>query len=975
VTFNGSPVPAASFLPFGACAGGRMQSQTATVAVTLPNGTIGGGPTSLNRGQQGTYSGSGTGDGLAWTFDGGAAQGTGSPIQRTFAAGGNFVVRLRATKTQGLAASGLNGGGLVGAQRSFLAADATPDTRQLAVTMPADVDFTNFESGHTHPLALKSDGSQLYAVNTPENRLGIFDVDGAGNLAFVDDVPVGFDPVSVATRPGTNEAWVVNHLSDTVTIVDTANRRVLGTIVVGDEPTDVAFASGRAFVTLAGNQDRLKVYNAATRALVTTLDLFGDDPRALAVNAAGTEVYVVVLESGNRTTTLFHSLVTAGGGPPAPSPARNPALGPAPDVGLIVKFNGTTWRDETGTSGTNWSPFVNFTLPDNDVFVIDADAPTPSLIRTVSGVGTILFDVAFNPATQRLWVTNTDARNLVRFESNLRGHLVDTRISVVDPSAGTVVGSTNLNPHINFAVTPGPAGEIAQSLAHPGQGVFNAAGSQYWVAAFGSRKVGVLNAAGTVTARIDVGGGPSGLALNESDNRLYAMNRFDNTISTVDTVANTQVAVTGVAGAGAFDPSPNIVKVGRKFLYDGASSSGHGDAACATCHIFGNFDNIAWDLGAPEGNFTPYSSTPWVQFGPLLGPSTSGFDPMKGPMTTQTLRGLKNTSPFHWRGDRQNFQHFNGAFINLMGRDAQISTADMDAFTAFIETVQFPPNPYRNLNDTMPASILVPQQTGGGVMVAANPNTGATDFSGAPQPLDAGFFQCAQCHALPTGTNRLLFNGNAEGESQDFKIPHLRNMYEKIGFDVIRPGLQSGNANNIALPVQRRGFGFLHDGSVSMTEFQAAPVFVSSDQQERNEFAFMLAFPSGNVPAVGWQITVDASNKASGSITTAITQLIAQAETTRADMVVKGTIGGVAKGWMYDTVTDLLVPDAVTETAIGESALRASVAGNDILVYTGVPNGAATRLGIDRDRDTWLDRTETAFGYDPANPNSNPWQD
>ena len=27
---------------------------------------------------------------------------------------------------------------------------------------------------------------------------------------------------------------------------------------------------------------------------------------------------------------------------------------------------------------------------------------------------------------------------------------------------------------------------------------------------------------------------------------------------------------------------------------------------------------------------------------------------MKGPMTTQTLRGLANSGPMHWRGDRSN---------------------------------------------------------------------------------------------------------------------------------------------------------------------------------------------------------------------------------------------------------------------------------------------------------------------------------
>ena len=283
----------------------------------------------------------------------------------------------------------------------------------------------------------------------------------------------------------------------------------------------------------------------------------------------------------------------------------------------------------------------------------------------------MLFDVAVNPATGELWVPNTEARNLVRFEPNLRGHLVQTRVTRVNAGTGAVAGVADLNPHINYGTTPGPAGEVAASLAQPGDGAFAANGATYYVAAFGSGKVGVLNAAGAVTARIAVGGGPSGVALAESAGRLFVLNRFDNTISTVDTASNTQIATIGVAGAAKFDPSPDVIKAGRKFLYDAALTSGHGDVACATCHVFGNLDGLAWDLGDPQGEFVDFDQTPWVTFAPL-GPSTNGFDPMKGPMTTQTLRGLAGLEPFHWRGDRQNFQHFNAAFADLLGRSGPL---------------------------------------------------------------------------------------------------------------------------------------------------------------------------------------------------------------------------------------------------------------------------------------------------------------
>ena len=48
------------------------------------------------------------------------------------------------------------------------------------------------------------------------------------------------------------------------------------------------------------------------------------------------------------------------------------------------------------------------------------------------------------------------------------------------------------------------------------------------------------------------------------------------------------------------NPEPASVVTGRRFLYDARSPSSHGDSACASCHIFGDFDSLAWDLGNPD---------------------------------------------------------------------------------------------------------------------------------------------------------------------------------------------------------------------------------------------------------------------------------------------------------------------------------------------------------------------------------------
>src|SRR5262249_23133686 len=139
-------------------------------------------------------------------------------------------------------------------------------------------------------------------------------------------------------------------------------------------------------------------------------------------------------------------------------------------------------------------------------------------------------------------------------------------------------------------------------------------------------------------------------------------------------------------------------------------------------------------------------------------------------------------------------------------------------------------------------------------------------------------------------------------------------------------------------------------------------------------FAFLMAFNSGTRPAVGAQVTVTAANKASAGVTTPISQIIAQTVANNCDLIVKGTVGGVSKGWVYDGPSASLLPDTTTEAPVAEATLRNGVAGTDVLVYTGVPKGAGKRLGVDRDRDGFLDRDEVAGGTDPANPNSNPWQ-
>ena len=104
----------------------------------------------------------------------------------------------------------------------------------IARAQSAQSSFVEFEGGQVRPLALSPDGTHLFAVNTPDNRLEIFDVATDGSLLArtaatyaTHTVPVGLEPVAVAARTNT-EVWVVNHLSDSVSMpVEVMTRAVL----------------------------------------------------------------------------------------------------------------------------------------------------------------------------------------------------------------------------------------------------------------------------------------------------------------------------------------------------------------------------------------------------------------------------------------------------------------------------------------------------------------------------------------------------------------------------------------------------------------------------------------------------------------------------------------------------------------------------------------------------------------------------
>jgi len=913
----------------------------------------------------------------------------------------------------------------------------------LAAGASAQTDFIAFESGHVRPVALSPDGSQLFAVNTPDNTLEIFDVQ-AGGLVWSAAVPVGLEPVAVAPRTN-DEVWVVNHLSDSVSIVDLSGMVpvVARTLLVGDEPRDIVFAAGRAFISTAhrgqhrshasiasvwsGSNpadprfttpgiDRADVWvfdpAALTGAIggtpIEVLTFFADTPRALATD--GTTVYVAAFHSGNQTTVVTETFVPDGfdsagpsGGAPGgvPGPDDNAFGDAAPETGLIVKWDGTDWVD---TLGRSWNGVVPWRLPDHDVFAFDATTLASGAV--FDSVGTILFNMAVNPSSGKVYVTNTHSPNEVRFEgpgnhggTTVQGRLSESRITILDP-AGPSQDVQHLNQHIDYSQLHTDSGanhalinaQIPHSLATPMLPAIHSSGSPIYVPAFGSQQIGVFTqaeledpafetnfdpAVESVDYLQTTGGGPSGVALDEANDRLYVLTRFNNSVEVIDLSSSTTSAVHTL-----HNPEPEKVVDGRPFLYSALDTSGNGEASCSSCHIFGDMDSLSWNLGDPDEHI---SSNTQPTATPLLAPATS-FHPMKGPMTTQTLRGMSTHGSMHWRGDRVDgffgtdpcnepgyaatnstnapcdedlaFRNFIVAFEGLVGMEGTITNAEMQQFADFILEVQMPPNPVRQLDNSLTAT----EADGRNVWFSCAPGTAEC---GTLNPLATDTVEdCDGCHNLDP-LNGFFGSGGEqtfEGQPQNLKVPHNRNMVHKVGM--------FGVAGD-----QVRGTGFLHDGSVdTMNNFLSASVFSLSGAERDQLEAFMLAFPTDLAPIVGQQVTIGPGNFGDADVNDRIDLIDGRAGTSfeskilggvsrECDVVVKTAQSGVEKGWVR-LLSGLYQPDdggaAITEASL--RALSDPLGAALTLTYTAVPTGSGTRIGIDRDRDTLPNGVETNTG-------------
>jgi hypothetical protein len=645
--------------------------------------------------------------------------------------------------------------------------------------------YMNVESPQVRPLALATVGSQrvLLVCNTPDNSVEVWST--ASTPVFLHRLPVGLEPVSLTVSG--DRFWTANFLGDSVSagqlVVASGNlvrAKLLKTVSVGDEPMDVAFhatsgtPAGTIFVTLQ-TSSRLAWRRADTLephqpALVLELGTAGPDGRKHGLNeprrvvVRGDRVYVLAFKGGVTHASSRHDLDVV-------SWQISTLLNPASAV-AIATLGSTNFSADFDSSGSLWVAGGEAKNFDNE---------TKNEVRDEPGgfVTSMLYRVQNPDTTPVIHRRNVNATAAGAIVGKAAATAMPTDLAFVYHSNGqvkkvffTALGSDRVGILAQDVLPQPPAVTDIQSwsrrkIDYPGS---TAGGNPRW--------------------------GPRGMALGTNQagqQRLFVMNRLDNSVSVFDPIGETHLTSFPLSR----DPTPAYVRNGRPFLYD-ASLSGTGFVSCASCHTDGRTDALSWKLGNPGVTGVEPAPTALSLFAlgdvgvisanddPLFylstfidpGPPTTtlrsppAFDPDvpndKREMITQSLQGLSNfevsfnpaidpgqaflvrsifhNAPFHWRGDKPSLRDFNEAFVTLLGGDDDqgsvgdvraLSNAEMTAFERFVHSIVLPPNPKQP--PTREYSTIGLQLFHEGVLSGPEGNR-----------------SCVHCHSLPDGSNNRL---------------------------------------------------------------------------------------------------------------------------------------------------------------------------------------------------------------------------
>ena len=546
-------------------------------------------------------------------------------------------------------------------------------------------------------IAVSPGGELLYVLCQDNDEVRVVNP-ASGKV--LKSIPVGHVPRGIALSPDGTTLFVTNAWSDTVSVIDTTTLQSVRSLPTGFEPTGVV---------LDRNADALYVANRLSN-----------------------DVSVIDLKTGQETKRLLAGRGTS-------------YLSLSPDGKFIycthVYPNAGAFRSQ----------------PKSEITVIDTATQMVLERKTIPNVAG-MFHVAMSSDGRLGVAAQLRPKNLIPLAHVEHGWVFGDSLTLFGSDVGGVVQV--------------PLDELDRYYALPWGIVVLPDKSKLFLTTAGAQSVTVIDvprllktvrtrrqpfandlsaSAEYVSSRIPVGHNPRGVALSPDGKRLYVANRLDDTISVIDTDAETVVSTIDLGGPKKID----ALRRGERLFYT-AEFAFQGGFGCSNCHIDSTIDGLQWDL-EPDG------------FG-------------KDIVDNRSLENLAGTEPFKWNGGNPDMPTECGPRTEkFFFRSQGFNPQQLTDLVTFVYSLPYRPNRYR-----LPNGELSPAQERGKAIFERTKSKSGAAIAEANQ--------CTYCHSGPKYTNQKqidIGSGKLTDRSPVIDVPQLSNVAYSA------PYLHDGSAQSL----------------------------------------------------------------------------------------------------------------------------------------------------------------------------------
>ena len=464
-------------------------------------------------------------------------------------------------------------------------------------------------------------------------------------------------PIALALSADGTRLLTANQSAGSVSLVDTQAGKVLHEVKTGEKPAGVAIAKDgrRGVVTHWYGYDLVILDVGADRLEVAGRVPVGPEPRGVAVSPDGRTAYVAVGASNEVVRVDLDEKKVTG----RLAVGREPRGVALTADGARLLVGNTRSKDLSVVDVAGWK--VERDLP------IDGDN---------------LRQVAIGPDGATGYVANMKNRGFATTSNNIdQGWVLGQRLTRVDLGGVKTYETLSLDPQ---GLAVGDAHGVA--LGADGRYIAVSCGGTHEVLIFradarplpwrsgGSRDIiaaELLRRGDGRFRRVVTGGRPTELAFAPDAKTLYVANYLGDSLQVVDAEAGTLVREIGLGGP----KEPSLARRGEVLFHD-ATRSFNQWYSCNTCHSDGHTNGLDFDT----------FNDGWQDL------STAHTRSRK---KVPTLRRVIETGPWTWHGWQDSLDKSVAESFTRSMQGPKPSPDDVRAVVAFLETLDFPPNPNR----------------------------------------------------------------------------------------------------------------------------------------------------------------------------------------------------------------------------------------------------------------------------------------